>query len=104
MNQQAQDDTKPQISRETLINPPPNHNPLIGLLHGDTLINIHDSLSVLQDLTANGELNLSDASNNGLYFLLCCIKDALRFEIDQRDKITMTSHTCTEMNGADITS
>jgi len=70
-----------------LANPPPNHNPLIGTLHADTLINIYDSLSTLQELTVsppNGELNLSPASSTGLYFLLCCIKNALKFEIDYR--------------------
>lgn len=78
------------ISQEMLTNPSPNHNPLIGLLHSDTLSNVHDSLSALQELTVsppNGELSLSSASSSGLYFLLCCIKDALRFEIDYRDKL-----------------
>ena len=90
MDHEDQDDTPQQVSRETLLNPPPNHNPLIGVLQGDTLINVYDSLSLLQDLTAaspSGELMLSRSSGNGLYFLLCCIKDALRFEIDHRDKL-----------------
>jgi len=90
MDHQAKDDSKLPVNRETLLNPPPNHNPLIGLLHGDTLINVCDSLSTLQDLTVsppNGELNLSPPSNNGLYFLMSCIIDALRFEIDHRNKI-----------------
>lgn len=92
MDRQDMEDPQWPISHEILLNPPPNHNPLIGILHGDTLINVHDSLSALQELTVsppNDELNLSTASSNGLYFLLCCVKDALRFEIDYRDKILM---------------
>lgn len=94
MGKQVKGDTKRQVSREILLSPPPNHNPLIGVLHGDTLINVHDSLSTLQELTVSppgGELNLSSASSNGLYFLICCIKDALRFEIDYRENIKLTS-------------
>ena len=94
MGKQVKDDMKLQINQAILLNPPPNHNPLIGALHGDTLINVHDSLATLQELTVSppgGELNLSSASSNGLYFLLCCITDALRFEIDCRENIKLTS-------------
>lgn len=90
MDKQDMDGKEQLISKDMLLRPPPNHNPLIGLVQGDTLINVHNSLSTLQELTIsppNGELNLCPASNNGLYILMCCILDALRFEIDCRDKL-----------------
>lgn len=87
MDDQDRDNMKHHITRQTLLHPPPNHNPLIGLLQTDTLINVHDSLTTLQELTINSDLCLCPASNNGLYFLMDCIIDALRFEIKYRDKL-----------------
>lgn len=90
MDNQNNEVTQQEITKQIVLNPPPNHNPLIGLLHGDTLINVYDTLSTIQELTVsppNSELNLYGSSSSGLYFLLCCIRDALRFEIDYRDKI-----------------
>lgn len=105
MDDQDQHVNHQTISQEILINPPPNHNPLIGLLHGDTLINVHDSLSTLQELTVsppNGELCLSSTSSNGLYFLMCCIKDALRFEINHRDKLNRELESKNEKRSDDF--
>jgi len=93
MKNQDKDVTKQKFSQETLTNPPANHNPLIGMQHFDALINVYDSLSTLQELAVsppNGELVLSPASSTGLYFLFCCIKDALRFEIDYRSVVEKT--------------
>ncbi len=65
---------------------PPTHNPLIGVLHKDTLNNIRDSLHTLQEITGipNGVMT-SDRSITGLYFLMTCILDALQFEIEHRE-------------------
>lgn len=65
---------------------PPNHNPLIGTLQGDTLHNVHDAIALLQELTVNSDEGLmaSESINAGYYFLTECILYALRFEIYHR--------------------
>ena len=63
---------------------PLNHNPLIGMLHKDTLNNVNDDIALLQDLTVNpdeGGLMLSEFSNMGYFFLMDCVLYVLRFEI-----------------------
>lgn len=65
---------------------PPNHNPLIGVLHKDTLNNVRDCLFTLQEMTsARDGLMMSERSTTGLYFLMTCILDALQFEIEHRE-------------------
>jgi len=65
---------------------PPNHNPLIGMLHKDTLTNVRDSLFTLQELTGTPQgMMLSERSTTGLHFLMMCILDALQFEIEYRE-------------------
>jgi hypothetical protein len=65
---------------------PPNHNPLIGTLHADTLHNVHDAIAVLQEITVNSNEGLmpSESINTGYYFLTDCILTALRFELYHR--------------------
>ena len=65
---------------------PPNHNPLIGTLHGDTLHNVHDAIALLQELSINsdGGLMPSESINTGYYFLMDCILCALHFELYHR--------------------
>ena len=68
---------------------PPNHNPLIGTVPDDTIHNVLDVVSVLQELTINpeqGELVFSEFSTSGFFLVLSCIRDALRFELYHRKK------------------
>ena len=55
---------------------PPNHNPLIGVMQVDTMNNIFESLVSLQEMTRT--------HSSGMYFFLCCIVDALDFEMHHR--------------------
>ena len=65
---------------------PPNHNPLIGVLHADTLLNVHDAIALLQELAVNSDDGLmpSESVSTGYFFLMDCILRALRFEIYNR--------------------
>lgn len=65
---------------------PPNHNPLIGTLPGDTLHNVHDAIALLQELIVNSDEGLmpSQSVNMGYYFLMNCVLSALRFELYNR--------------------
>lgn len=67
---------------------PPNHNPLIGTLQGDTLQNVHDAIALLQELTINSDDGLmpSDSVNMGYYLLMNSVLSALRFELYNRNK------------------
>lgn len=64
---------------------PPNHNPLIGTLQVDTLVNARDALYALQELTEHPEeVALTTNTTVGLHFLMTCVIDALQFEIKHR--------------------
>ena len=67
---------------------PPNHNPLIGVLHKDTLLNVHDAIALLQELTINSDDGVmpSGSVNMGYFYSMDCILNALRFEIYHRKK------------------
>ncbi|MES9862836.1 MAG: hypothetical protein ABW157_20795 [Candidatus Thiodiazotropha sp. LLP2] len=79
--------TKHSIPTDIFHNPPPNQNPLIGVLQADTLANIRDCLTLLGDLGLYKETQLTDSASNGVYHLMTCVNDALRFEIDYRDEL-----------------
>ena len=65
---------------------PPNHNPLIGSQHEDTLANVRDCLYTLQELTEIPQgLTLTDYATTGMHFILQCILDALKFELEYRE-------------------
>lgn len=76
-----------KFSRKFFLEPfPANHNPLIGMLHKDTLRNVHDAIAFLQELTVNSDDGLmpSESISTGYYFLTDCVLRALRFEIYNR--------------------
>ena len=51
-NKQGSHDKK--FSRKFFLEPfPANHNSLIGVVHGDTLRNVHDAIALLQELADN---------------------------------------------------
>lgn len=78
---------KQQYSRKYFIKTfPPNHNPLIGMLHDDTLKNVHDSIVVFQDIAVSSEQDSSRYTTEGLFWLLECVLYALRFELHHRPK------------------
>jgi len=63
-------------------------NPLIDNDEAETLKNVHDALSTLQELSIaplGGELYLNQASASGLYLLLAATKGALAYVIQQRE-------------------
>lgn len=68
-------------------NPPPNQNPLIGSIHGDTLINVRDCLDLLSDLGFYEDTMMTDGAITGYYRLMSCVRNALVFEISHRDNI-----------------
>ena len=79
---------KYKFSHKYFLRPfPPNHNPLIGSLHKDTLNNVHDAIAALQELAVNSsdeEVLASSSVNMGYFFLMECVLHALRFEIHHR--------------------
>jgi len=81
---------KQQYSRKYFIKTfPPNHNPLIGMVHDDTLKNVHDVIVVLQDLAVSSEqdqIASSPYTAGGLFRLTECVLYALRFELYHRPK------------------
>ena len=80
---------KQQYSRKFFLKTfPPNHNPLIGVLHMDTIHNVHNAIALLQELTINSDDGLmpNESINTGYYFLTDCILRALRFEMYHRKK------------------
>ena len=67
---------------------PPNHNPIIGTLHMDTIHNVHDAIALLQEIAVcagDNEFLFSKWSNNGYFYLSDCILHTLRFEIYHRE-------------------
>ena len=75
-----------EFDMQLLKNPPPNHNPLIGMLHIDTLQNVHDALEILEfAVCASEEEGFPNSSMlDGYYCLMHCVKDAIKFEIKYR--------------------
>ena len=77
--------TVDEFDLQGLKNPPPNHNPLIGLLHVDTLQNVHDALELLEFSVTTSEEGFPNSSmQDGYYCLMRCVKDAIKFEINYR--------------------
>jgi hypothetical protein len=78
-----------KFKRKYFLKPfPANHNPLIGTLHGDTLLNVHDAIALLQELSVNSDDGLmpSESVSTGYYFFMDCILRALRFELYNREE------------------
>ena len=81
---------KQQYSRKFFLKQfPPNHNPLIGVLQKDTLRNVHDAITLLQELCINSDdgMTPSDAINMGYFYVMDSVLRALRFELyNRKDK------------------
>jgi hypothetical protein len=68
---------------------PSTYNPIIGISTPDTFDNVRCSLFALKEITEftmrYNTNNLSDDGTIGLYFLLECISEAMRYEAEQRN-------------------
>ncbi len=70
---------------------PNSYNPIIGSSTLDTFNNVRCSLLAIKDITQfaikYNTSSLSDEGTIGLYYLLECISEAMRFEAEQRNLI-----------------
>ena len=64
------------------------YNPLIGASTAETLYYVRCGLFTLQDfahyVSEKEDTDIGDASTVGLYFILQCINEAIRYETEQR--------------------
>jgi len=65
----------------------PTYNPLIGETTKDTLYHVRCSMYALEELTQfavkNDKITLNETSQKGLYYLFCCVSEALRYEYER---------------------
>jgi len=63
------------------------YNPLIGETTKDTFYRVRCSMYALEELgqfaIKDGKINLREDSQKGLYYLLCCVSDAMRYEYEK---------------------
>lgn len=76
-----------EFSTDYFYNPPPNQNPIIGAFQNDTLINVRDCLMLLGDISLYKDTMMADGAITGYYHLMTCLRQALAFEIDHRDRL-----------------
>ena len=79
-------------------NPPPNQSPVIGSNRGDTTTNCSDLLTLIAHLETNEEVFATDGAGHGLYLMIACANNALRFENGYRDLIEAHSRLGHELD------
>jgi len=63
------------------------YNPLIGETTKDTLYHVRCSMYALEELARfaikKGKIELTDDGQKGLYYLFCCVSEAMRYEYER---------------------
>jgi len=63
------------------------YNPLIGATTKDTFHHVRCAMYALEELGQyafkGGKINLKEDSQKGLYYLFCCVSDAMRYEYEK---------------------
>lgn len=63
---------------------PPNHNPIIGPHYLDTITNVHNALCFIRESHEAPDYESEEDAQTGLFFLLTCLIQSLRFEMENR--------------------
>ncbi len=83
MSDQENEPTK--YSQEYFDRPfPPNHNPIIGYNHLDTISNVHNALCFIRETYEAPDYESEKDIDTGLFFILTCLIHGLRFEMENR--------------------
>ena len=83
MSNQATEPTQysPEYFAKSL---PPNHNPIIGDSHLDTISNVHNALCFIRETYVVPAHESDTDTDTGLFFILTCLIHGLRFELENR--------------------
>jgi len=82
----SKDDTPKKYNKKYFDKPfPPNHNPIIGTHCLDTINNVHNALCFIRESHEAPDNESEEESRTGLFFLLTCLIQWLRFEMENRE-------------------
>ena len=63
---------------------PPNHNPIVGHNHLDTISNVYSALCFIRETYEAPDYESEKDTDTGLFFILTCLIHGLRFEMENR--------------------